>query len=1404
MCSPSCFQPVSELLIGRVVSIPDVFSKLFSTCFWTSYWVSCFNSRCILQVVFNLFLNFLLGELFQFQMYSPSCFPPLSELLIGWVVSIPGVFSKLFSTCFRTSYWVSCFNSRSILQVVFNQFLNILLGWVLSIPGVFSKLFFTCFWTSYWVSCFNSRCILQVAFNLFLNFLLGELFQFQMYSPSCFPPLSELLIGWDVSIPGVFSKLFSTCFWTSYWGELFQFQVYSPSCFQPVSELLIGWVVSIPGVFPKLFSTCFWTSYWVSCFNSRCILQVVFNLFLNFFFGELFQFQVYSPVVFNLFLNFLLGELFQFQVYSPSCFQPVSEILIRWVVSIPGVFSKLFSTCFWTSYWVSCFYSRCILQVVFNLFLNFLLGELFQFQMYSPSCFPPVSELLIGWVVSIPGVFSKLFSTCFWTSYWASCFNSRCILQVVFHLFLNFLLGELFQFQEYSPSCFQPVSELLIGWVVSIPGVFSKLFSTCFWTSYWVSCFNSRCILQVALNLFLNFLLGGLFQFQVYSSSCFQPVSELLIGWVVSIPGVFSKLFFTCFWTSYWVSYFNSRCILQVVFNLFLNFLLGELFKFQMYSPSCFQPVSELLIGWVVSIPGVFSSCFQPLSELLIGWVVSIPGVFSKLFSTCFWNSYWVSCFNSRCILQVVFHLFLNFLLGELVLFQVYSPSCFQPVSELLIGRVVSIPDVFSKLFSTSFWTSYWVSCFNSRSILQVVFNLFLNILLGWVVSIPGVFSKLFFSCFWTSYWVSCFNSRCILQVAFNLFLNFLLGELFQFQMYSPSCFPPLSELLIGWDVSIPGVFSKLFSTCFWTSYWGELFQFQVYSPNCFQPVSELLIGWVVSIPGVFPKLFSTCFWTSYWVSCFNSRCILQVVFNLFLNFLFGELFQFQVYSPVVFNLFLNFLLGELFQFQVYSPSCFQPFSEILIRWVVSIPGVFSKLFSTCFWTSYWVSCFYSRCILQVVFNLFLNFLLGELFQFQMYSPSCFPPLSELLIGWDVSIPGVFSKLFSTCFWTSYWGELFQFQVYSPSCFQPLSELLIGWVVSIPGVFPKLFSTCFWTSYWVSCFNSRCILQVVFNLFLNFLFGELFQFQVYSPVVFNLFLNFLLGELFQFQGYSPSCFQPVSEILIRWVVSIPGVFSKLFSTCFWTSYWVSCFYSRCILQVVFNLFLNFLLGELFQFQMYSPSCFPPLSELLIGWVVSIPGVFSKLFSTCFWTSYWVSCFNSRCILQVVFNLFLNFLLGELFQFQMYSPSCFPPLSELLIGWVVSIPGVFSKLFSTCFRTSYWVSCFNSRCILQVVFHLFLNFVLGELFQFQVYSPSCFQPVSELLIGWVVSIPGVFFKLFSACFWTSYWVSCFNCRCILQVVFHLFLNILLGELFQFQVYSPSCFQPVSELLIGRVV
>ena len=1299
--------------------------------------MSCFNSRCILQVVFHLFQNFLLGELFLFQVYSPSCFQPVSELLIGRVVSIPDVFSKLFSTSFWTSYWVSCFNSRCILQVVFHLFLNfllgelfqsqvyspscfqplseILIGWVVSIPGVFSKLFSTCFWTSYWVSCFYSSCILQVVFNLFLNFLLGELFQFQMYSPSCFPPPSELLIGWVVSIPGVFSKLFSTCFWTSYWascfnswcilqvvfhlflnfllGELFQFQVYSPSCFPPLSELLIGWVVSIPGVFSKLFSTSFWTSCWVSCFNSRCILQVVFHLFLN----------------------FLLGELFLFQVYSPSCFQPVSEILIGRVALIPDVFSKLFSTSFWTYYWVSCFNSRCILQVAFNLFLNFLLRELFQFQVYSPSCFPPLSELLIGWVVSIPGVFSKLISTSFWTSCWVSCFNSRCILQVVFNLFLKFLLGELFQFQVYSPSCFPPVSELLIGWVVSIPGVFSKLFSTCFWTSYWASCFNSWCILQVVFHLFLNFLLGELFQFQVYSPSCFQPVSELLIGWVVSIPGVFSKLFSTCFrtsywvscfnsrcilqlfstsfWTSYWVSCFNSRCILQVVFNLFLNFLLGELFQFQVYSPSCFPPVSELLIGWVVSIPVVFS----------------------KLFSTSFWTSYWASCFNSRCILQVVFHLLLNFLLGELFLFQVYSPSCFQPVSELLIG----------------------VSCFNSWCILQVVFHLFLNFLLGelfqfqvyspscfqpvselligWVVSIPGVFSKLFSTSIWISYWVSCFNSRCILQVVFNLFLNFLLGELFQFQVYSPSCFQPVSEILIGRVAFNSRCILQVVFHLFLNFLLGELFQFQVYSPSCFQPVSELLIAWVVSIPGVFSKLFSTSFWTSYWVSCFNSRCILQVDFNLF----------------------LNFLLGELFQFQVYSPSCFQPVSELLIGWVVSIPGVFSKLFSTCFWNSYWVSCFNSRCILQVVFNLFLNFLLGELFQFQVYSPSCFQPVSELLIGWVVSIPGVFSKLFSTCFRTSYWV----------SCFNSRCIL-------------QLFSTSFWTSYWVSCFNSRCILQVVFNLF----------------------LKFLLGELFQFQVYSPSCFPPVSELLIGWVVSIPGVFSKLFSTCFWTSYWASCFNSWCILQVVFHLFLNFLLGELFQFQVYSPSCFPPLSELLIGWVVSIPGVFSKLFSTSFWTSCWVSCFNSRCILQVVFNLFLNFLLGELFQFQMYSPSCFPPPSELLIGWVVSIPGVFSKLFSTWFWTSYW----------------------GELFQFQVYSPSCFSPVSEHLIGWVVSIPGVFSKLLSTCFRTSYWVSCFYSSCILQVVFNLFLNFLLGELFQFQMYSPSCFPPPSELLIGWVV
>ena len=343
---------------------------------------------------------------------------------------------------------------------------------------------------------------------------------------------------------------------------------------------------------------------------------------------------------------------------------PVSELLIVWIVSIPGVFSKLFSTCFLTSYWVSCFNSRCILQVVFHLLLNFLLGELFQFQVYSSSCFQPVSELLIGWVVSIPGVFSKLFSTSYWTSYWVS---------------------------------------------VSIPGVFFKLFSTCFWTSYWVSCFNSRCILQVVLHLFLNFLLGELFQFQVYSPSCFQPLSALLIWWVVSIPGVFSKLFSTSFWTSYWVRCFNSRCILQVVFNLFLNFLLGELFQFQVYSPSC----------------------FQPLSELLIGWVVSIAGVFSKLFSTCFWTSYWASCF---------------------------------------------IPGVFFKLFSTCFWTSYWVSCLNSRCILQVVST-----------------------SFWTSYWVRCFNSRCILQVVFNLFLKFLLGELFQFQVYSPSCFQPIRSSETGW-----------------------------------------------------------------------------------------------------------------------------------------------------------------------------------------------------------------------------------------------------------------------------------------------------------------------------------------------------------------------------------------------------------------------------------------------------------------------------------------------------------------------------------------------------------------------------------------------------------------------------
>ena len=253
----------------------------------------------------------------------------------------------------------------------------------------------------------------------------------------------------------------------------------------------------------------------------------------------------------------------------------------------------------------------------------------------------PIRSSETGWVVSIAGVFSKLFSTSFWTSYWASCFNSRCILQVVFHLFLNFLLGELFQFQVYSPTCFQPASELLIWWVVSIPGVFS---------------------------------------------SCFQPVSERLIGWFVSIPGVFSKLFSTSFWTSCWVSCFNSRCILQVIFNLFLNFLLGELFQFQVYSPSCFPPLTELLIGWVFQFQVFSSSCFQPVSELLIVWIVSIPGVFSKLFSTSYWTSYWVSCFNSRCILQVVFNLFLNFLLGELFQFQVYSPSCFPPVSELLIG----------------------------------------------------------------------------------------------------------------------------------------------------------------------------------------------------------------------------------------------------------------------------------------------------------------------------------------------------------------------------------------------------------------------------------------------------------------------------------------------------------------------------------------------------------------------------------------------------------------------------------------------------------------------------------------------------------------------------------------------
>ena len=298
-----------------------------------------------------------------------------------------------------------------------------------------------------------------------------------------------------------------------------------------------------------------------------------------------------------LFLNFLLGELFQFQVSSSSYFSPVSEHLIGWVVSIPGVFSKLFSTCFWTSYWASCFNSRCILQVVFHLFLNFLLGELFQFQVYSPSCFQPVSELLIGRVVSIPDVFSKLFSTSFWTSYWVSCFNSSSILQVVFNLFLKFLLGELFQFQMYSPSCFPPVSELLIGWVVS-EYTWNRNNSPCFWTSYWASCFNSRCILQVVFHLFLNFLLGELFQFQEYSPSCFQPVSEHLIG----------------------VSCFNSRSILQVVFHLFLNFLLGELFQFQVYSPSCFPPVSELLIGWVVSIPGVFSKLFSTNKKFRNRW----------------------------------------------------------------------------------------------------------------------------------------------------------------------------------------------------------------------------------------------------------------------------------------------------------------------------------------------------------------------------------------------------------------------------------------------------------------------------------------------------------------------------------------------------------------------------------------------------------------------------------------------------------------------------------------------------------------------------------------------------------------------------------------------------------------
>ena len=327
------------------------------------------------------------------------------------------------------------------------------------------------------MNCFNSRCILQVVFNLFLNFLLGELFQFQVYSPSCFPPLTELLIGW---------------------------------------------VVSIPGVFFKLFSTCFWTSYWVSCFNSRCILQVVFHLLLNFLLGECFNSRCFLQVVFNLFPNFLLGELFQFQVYSPSCSPPISELLIGWVVSIPGVFSKLFSTSFCTSYLVSCFNSRCILQVVFHLFLNFLLGEVFQFQVYSPSCFQPLSELLIGWVVSIPGVFSKLFSTSFWTSYWVSCFNCRCILQVVFHLFLNFLLGELF----HSRCILQVVFNLFLNFLLG------ELFK---FQVYSPSCFH----------IFLNFLLGEMFQFPVYSPSSFQPLSEVLIGWVVSIPGVFSKLFST-------------------------------------------------------------------------------------------------------------------------------------------------------------------------------------------------------------------------------------------------------------------------------------------------------------------------------------------------------------------------------------------------------------------------------------------------------------------------------------------------------------------------------------------------------------------------------------------------------------------------------------------------------------------------------------------------------------------------------------------------------------------------------------------------------------------------------------------------------------------------------------------